>query len=167
MHKTVNLCELWHRRFGHLHYVALPRLQNIITGMPDFKNEHDSVYRDCVLGKNVKRSFLSSSRRSKGILDLVHSGICGPMIPPSLCGYLYYVLFIDDFSQKTWIYFLKTKNETFGKFQEFKAIVENQSSRGIRALRSNHGGEYTSTKFDGFCQKEGIKRELIVPYNPQ
>ena len=26
VHKTVNLCELWHRRFGHLHYGALPKL---------------------------------------------------------------------------------------------------------------------------------------------
>ena len=84
--------------------------------MPDFLNDHDGVCRGCVLGKNVKNSFPSSNRRSKGILDLVHSDIRGPMTAPSLSGYLYYVLFIDDFSRKTWIFFLKTKNETFGKF---------------------------------------------------
>jgi hypothetical protein len=77
VHKTVNLCELWHRRFSHLHYGALPKLQNSVTGMPDFLNDHDGVCRGCVLGKNVKGSFPSSSRRSKGILDLVHSDICG------------------------------------------------------------------------------------------
>lgn len=47
------------------------------------------------------------------------------MIVPSLCGYLYYVIFIDDFSHNTWIYYLRTKNESFGKFQEFKVLVEN------------------------------------------
>ena len=26
VHKTINLCELWHHRFGHLHYGALPGL---------------------------------------------------------------------------------------------------------------------------------------------
>ena len=62
---------------------------------------------------------------------------------------------------------MKTKNETFGKFQEFKALVENQSSRKICALRLDNGGEYTSGEFDDFCQKVGIKRELTVPYNPQ
>ena len=72
MHKTVNLCELWHRRFGHLHYGPLLGLQNIVTGMPDFHNEHDGVCRGCVLGKNVKSSFPRNNRRSKGILDLVH-----------------------------------------------------------------------------------------------
>ena len=124
MHKKVNLCELWHRRFGHHHYGALPKLQNSVTGMPDTLNDHDGVCRGCVLGKNVKGSFPSSSRRSKGILDLVHSDSCRPMLAQSLSMYLYYVLFIDDFSRKTWI-FLKTKNETLGKFQEFKALVEN------------------------------------------
>ena len=79
MHKTINLYELWNRIFGHLHYGALPKLQNNVTSMPDILNDHDGVYRGCVLGKNVKGSFPSSNRRSKGILDLVHSDICGSM----------------------------------------------------------------------------------------
>ena len=62
---------------------------------------------------------------------------------------------------------MKTKNGTFGKFQEFKALVENQTSKKIRALRSDNGGEYTFGEFDDFCQKAGIKRELTVPYSPQ
>ena len=119
--------------------------------MPDFLNDHIGGFRGCVLGENVKSSLPSSNRRSKGILDLVHSNIFGLMTAPSLSGYLYYVLFIDDFSHKTWIFFLKTKNETIGKFQEFKALVENQTSRKIRALRSDNGGEYTFIDFDEFC----------------
>ena len=34
-------------------------------------------------------------------------------------------------------------------------------------MRSNNGGEYTSGEFNDFYRKEGIKRELTVPYNPQ
>ena len=116
VHKTINLCELWHHRFGHLHYGALPRLHNIVIGMLGFQNDHDGVCRGCVVGKNVKSSFPSSSKRSKGILDLVHLDICGPMTVSSLSRYLYCVLFIDYFSWETWIFFLKTKNESFGKF---------------------------------------------------
>jgi hypothetical protein len=62
----------------------------------------------------------------------------------SLNGYLYYVLFIDDHSEKTWIYFLKNKDGVLAKFQEFKARVENLIGRKIEVLRSNNGGEYTS-----------------------
>jgi hypothetical protein len=40
----------------------------------------------------------------------------------SISGYVYYVSFIDDYSCKTWIYFLKSKDEVFSKFKEFKAL---------------------------------------------
>jgi hypothetical protein len=67
---------------------------------------------------------LSSDNRSKGILDLIHSDVCGPMTVASLNEYLYYVLFIDDHSRKMWIHFLKTKDGVLARFQESKAQVE-------------------------------------------
>ena len=87
----------------------------------------------------------------------------------SLGGYNYYVTFIDDHSRKTWIYFLRTKEseEVVSKFKEFKAQVENLSGRRTKILRSDNGGEYTSTKFNDFCKEAGIKREFTVPYSPQ
>ena len=84
-----------------------------------------------------------------------------------LSGYLYFVIFIDDLSRKTWISFLKEKNETFSKFQEFKALVEKQRGKHIRVLRTNNGGEYESHQFEDYCKERGIKRQLTVPYNPQ
>ena len=62
--------------------------------------------------------------------------------------------FIDDHSKKTWIYFLKSKKsqEVLQRFQEFKALVENQIGKKIWALRSNNRGEYTSKEFDGYCR---------------
>ena len=64
--------------------------------------------------------------RSYEILDLVHSDECGLMFVASILGSMYYVCFIDDLSLKTCIYFIKTKDEVFSRFQEFKALVENQ-----------------------------------------
>jgi transposase InsO family protein len=100
-------------------------------------------------------------------MDLIHSDICGPMSTPSLNGCLYYLIFIDDFSRKSWIYFLKAKNETFNKFLEFKALIEKQTGKHIRALRTDNGGEFESHQFDDFCKEAGIKRQLTVPYNPR
>ena len=85
----------------------------------------------------------------------------------SLGGSLYYVIFIDDYSRKTWLYLLKTTNEVFSKFQEFKAEIENLTSKKIKTLRTDNGGEYTSKEFVAFCKLTGIRRELIVPHNPQ
>jgi transposase InsO family protein len=100
--------------------------------------------------------FSSSDNRSKGILDIIHSDVCGQMTVPSLGNFLYYVIFIDDYSRKTWIYFLKAKDEVFNKFQEFKALVENLSGRKIKILRSDNGGEYTSNEFKDFCREAGM-----------
>jgi transposase InsO family protein len=65
------------------------------------------------------------------------------------------------------MYFLKSKDEVFSKFKEFKALIENLSERKIKILRSDNGGEYTSKEFVNFCKDAGIKRELTTPYNPQ
>ena len=47
VHNTVDPCELWHRRFGHLHYTALPGFQKMVTGMPEISPKHDGVCKGC------------------------------------------------------------------------------------------------------------------------
>ena len=167
VHDNISLCELWHRRFAHLHYRALPALRKMVIGLPELQVEHDGICRGCALGKNAKGSFPSSDSRSKGILDLVHSDGSGLMIVSSLVGFLYYMVFIDDFSHKTWIYFMKNMDEVFNRFKEFWAQVENLTWKQIKVLKSDIGGEYTSKDFSDFYKEAGIKRKLTVPYNHQ
>jgi hypothetical protein len=99
--------------------------------------------RECAKGVHLERIprmlFLASESRSKGILDLIHSYVSGSMSVASLQGSSYYVTFIDDFSRKTWIFFMKTKDEVFSWFQEFRAQVENQTGKNIKVLRSIMG----------------------------
>jgi hypothetical protein len=161
------LCELWHRRMAHLHHGALGALREVVTGVPQISIEHQDVCRGCALGKFAKALFPSNDSRSAGILDLVHTDVCGPMSRKSLSGCEYYLTFIDDYSRKTWIYFLKAKSEVFAQFQEFRALVENQSGKRIKVLRSDNGGEYSSRQFVDFCAQHGIRRQMTVPYNPQ
>ena len=53
---------------------------------------------------------------------MIHSDVCGSM-PTTSIKYVYYLTFVDDYSHKTWIYFLKGKDEVSNKFKEFKALV--------------------------------------------
>jgi hypothetical protein len=71
----------------------------------------------------------------------VCSDVFGLVIVPSLGGSMYYVSFIDYFSKKTWIYFLRMKSEVFKKFKEFKSLVENQIDKNIKVMRTHNGGE--------------------------
>ena len=36
VHDDTHLSELWHRRFSHLHYRALPSVRKMVTGFPEF-----------------------------------------------------------------------------------------------------------------------------------
>jgi len=67
------MCELWHRRLGHLHHGALSQARDFTTGIPEFSIEHDDVCRGCALGKYTKAPFPGSDNRAQGILDLIHT----------------------------------------------------------------------------------------------
>jgi len=62
---------------------------------------------------------------------------------------------------------MQKKYETFSKFVEFKALVEEETGKKVKALRSDNGGEYVMNEFKKMCVEEGIQRELTTTYNPQ
>ncbi|ONK55055.1 uncharacterized protein A4U43_UnF8110 [Asparagus officinalis] len=119
-------------------------------------------------GKKHRRSFkVGKSRRATELLQLVHTDIVGPFEVVSLGGNRYFFTFIDDYSRKTWIYFLKEKSKALEKFKEFKEMVEKQSGYHIKMFRSNRGGEYTSKAFNNFNKQYRIIHQLTVAYTPQ
>jgi hypothetical protein len=77
---TCDMAKLWHRRMAHFNHVALNVLKEIVTGIPNFSTEHHEVCKRCALGKYTKPTFPNSDNRSRGILDLIHSDLCGPMV---------------------------------------------------------------------------------------
>ena len=76
-------------------------------------------------------------------------------------GYEYFSTFIYEFSRKTWICFLKTRDEVFNHFQEFNALVENSTGKKIKVLQIDNGGKYIEKSFKDFCTKEGIESEQL------
>jgi len=62
---------------------------------------------------------------------------------------------------------MQKKDQTVTKFCEFKVLVEKESGKKIKALRSDNSGEYVSQDFKEFYAAEGIKQELMAPHNPQ
>ena len=70
-------------------------------------------------------------------------------------------------SNFSWVYFLKTKDQTFSTFRNFKSMVEREFDNKIRFIRSDGGGEYCSREFDSYLASEGIQRQLTVAKTPQ
>ena len=164
--------RIWHERLAHCGAQALKESANGLTkGLPDGIKITDAQL-DCVgcsYGKMHLRSHKprNSSVYANGILDLIHSDVCGPLRYPSLGGAYYFVTFIDDFSRMIFIYLIKRKGAPFEKFKAFKAFVEKQTGKNVKALKSDNGGEYVNHKFASFCKEHGIKHETIASYTPQ
>ena len=74
---------------------------------------------------------------------------------------------IDDFSRKSWVYFLKHKNEVFGTFKQWKNLLEKQTGKQVKRLRTDNGLEFCNLEFNQFCKDEGIVRHRTVRNTPQ
>ena len=124
-------------RMGHIGEKGLRAMHNkgIVKDFPKFNLEVE-FFEHYIYGKIIRARFSYGATREKRILELVHSDVFGPVIVPSLGGSLYYVSFIDDFSRKTWLYFLGNKYEVFSKFKAFKYLVENHTNKKIKVLRT-------------------------------
>ncbi|CAH9079859.1 unnamed protein product [Cuscuta europaea] len=94
-------------------------------------------------------------------------GPCSHCLFESIGGSRYFLTFIDDASRKVWVYFLTTKDRVFESFKTFHVLVERETGKKLKCLRSDNGGEYTSKAFDAYCREYGIRHEKSVPRTPQ
>ena len=161
--------KLWHRRFGHLGEQNLCRLaRNKLVKSFDYNTRNSIGFCEtCVKGRHHCTPFSSSKTKTTQPLELVHSDVCGKMSEKSLGGANYFVSFTDDKTRYSWIYTLKTKDQVFDRFVQWKTLVEKQTGHVVKILRSDNGGEYTSNKFKSFLKAEGIRHERTIPKTPE
>ncbi len=162
--------NIWHKRFGHLSAGGLRELaaSRLVDGF-DFDGGKDiELCEPCVKGKHHKSPFpVSSGMLAEEPLDLVHTDLCGKVNAKSIGGAEYFLVFVDDKTRYVWVYFLKRKDEVFSRFIEWKAMVEKSGSRKLKKLRSDNGGEFTSTRFQEYLKAEGVIHVLTIPKTPQ
>ena len=163
--------KVWHQRYGHLNVSSLRKLANdqLVKGLSssDVSDEME-LCESCAQGKLHRSPFpTTGGNRAKALLELVHSDVCGKINAKSLSGAEYFLTFIDDKTRFVWVYILKHKSQVFQYFKEWKAMVERETGRVLKTLRSDNGGEYTSSEFQLYLKKEGITHEFTVPRSPE
>jgi transposase InsO family protein len=77
------------------------------------------------------------------------------------------VTFIDDFSRKVWVYFLNHKDDALTAFKQWKALVENETDRKIKKLRTDNGLEFCNSEFNSLYVGYGIARHKTILGTPQ
>ena len=114
-----------------------------IVGLTDVIFEKDRVCSACVAGKQLKKrhpikSIIITSRP----LELLHLDLFGPSHYDTLGGRKYGLVIIDDYSRYSWVFLLKTKDETYKEFIIFAKRAQRMYEAEIKAIRTDNGTEF-------------------------
>ncbi|KAL0545801.1 hypothetical protein IC582_015694 [Cucumis melo] len=156
----------WHLRLGHAspeklrHLISVNNLNNVTKFVP-------FNCLNCKLAKQPVLSFSPSTSICDKPFDLIHSDIWGLAPTITVQGYRYYVLFIDDFSRFTWIYFLKHRSELSRTYIEFANMIHTQFSCSIKTLCTDNALEYKDSILLSFLSQQGTLVQRSCPYNSQ
>ncbi|GJW73239.1 retrovirus-related pol polyprotein from transposon TNT 1-94 [Tanacetum coccineum] len=158
--------ELWHNRLGHVSFDVISTLNKL--GVLDVTSilPKPNICKPCQLSKSQRLPFELNSKRSSYPLDLIHCDLWGPA-PVSSDGYLYYVIFVDDYSRFTWFYPLKTKSGFYTVLSAFIKLVQTQLSRKIKVFQSDGGTEFVNHTVRKIFEDNGTLHRLSCPYTPQ
>ncbi|GJW42646.1 putative ribonuclease H-like domain-containing protein [Tanacetum coccineum] len=167
---TIDESNKWHRRLGHVNFKNLNKLVkgNLVRGLPSkiFQNDHTCVA--CQKGKQHKASCKAKSVSSiSHSLQLLHMDLFGPTFVRSLNHKTYCLVITDDFSRFSWVFFLRTKDETSGILKDFIRQIENQLNQKVKTIRCDNGTEFKNKDVIEFCGSKGIKREYSNARTPQ
>ncbi|RZB99644.1 Callose synthase 7 isoform B [Glycine soja] len=156
-----DLTQLWHMRLGHMSEKGMMILQKQQL-LGNQKLDELKFCEHHVFGKQHRIKFPKAIHTTKGTLDYIHADCWGPTRVPSLGGGRYFLSIIDDYSRMTWIYITSQKSQAFKCFKEWKTLIEKQTERKVKRLKTDNGLEFCSTEFNKFCRDEGIARQLTV-----
>ena len=137
-------------------YLQTLHKQGMVEGLPQIQPSTGACI-GCVIGKHPEQRYEEgNARRETQPLGLVHSDLIVHLPTPSYVGSWYILTFIDDYSRFCWVYFLKLKSEVFEQLKVWKELVENQSGKKIKVLRTDNRKEYVNKNLQQLCEECGI-----------
>ncbi|KAI3728115.1 hypothetical protein L6452_16745 [Arctium lappa] len=162
--------SLWHRRMCHMNFKTMNKLakNNLVRGLPSKVFSCDDHCVACLKGKQHKTSHKSKELNTiSNSLQLLHMDLFGPTNVMSIGKKSYCLVIVDDYSRFTWVYFLRTKDETSGLIKSFILRIENQTNQKVKVIRSDNGTEFKNHDLNTFCEEKGIERQYSPPRTPQ
>ncbi|KAI3707111.1 hypothetical protein L6452_25336 [Arctium lappa] len=167
---SVDESSLWHRRMCHMNFKTMNKLvkNNLVRGLPSKVFSCDDHCVACLKGKQHKTSHKTKEINSiSSCLQLLHLDLFGPTNVMSIGKKSYCLVIVDDYSRFTWVYFLRTKDETSGLIKSFILRIENQTNQKVKVIRSDNGTEFKNFDLNTFCEEKGIERQYSAPRTPQ
>ena len=167
---SVATLDIWHRRLGHLSTDSVLQMacRNLVNGMQISGGSPPQPCEPCLKGKQTRLEIQKSTKTCVDhILGRIFTDICGKMPTRSPEGFEYFATWINDTSRKVYISGLRTKADVFHHLKDFVSQIELETGHRVKIIRSDGGGEYTSSNVQSFLKGKGIRHELTTPNTPQ
>ncbi|KAJ9560455.1 hypothetical protein OSB04_005615 [Centaurea solstitialis] len=133
-------------------------------GLPSKEFTLDNNCVACLKDKQHKASHKSKSINTiSAPLQILHMDLFGPTNVMSIGKKSYCLVIIDDYSRFTWVFFLRTKDETSGLIKPFVKRIGNQVNLRVKVIRSDNGTEFKNADLNSFCEEKGIERQFSAP----
>ncbi|KAK3022873.1 hypothetical protein RJ639_045963 [Escallonia herrerae] len=155
--------KLWHMHLGHMSERGMD-VQSKQGLLGSKKIEKLDFYKHCVFGKQCRVKFSRAVHTTKGTVDYIYSDLWGLSTIPSKGGGRYMLTFIDDFSRKVWVYILKKKSDVFVQWKQFKMMIEKQTGKEIKCLRTDNGMEFCLDEFTKLSKEFWAKAVNTAAY---
>ena len=93
--------------------------------------------------------------------------VCGPLQVTTAGGARYLSTFIDDYSRLSHVIPLAQKSEVASAVREVTHLLENQSGKRLKAVRTDKGTEYVNSELQGYFRDKGVVHNTTAPYTPE
>lgn len=150
--------EKWHRLLGHVNFKYLNTLseEQLLDGIPIKLESEFMKCKTCIESKMHNIPFKNNRKGAKGILEIVHTDVCGPFKTVGFRGENYFISFIDDYSKIAKVYSIKSKAEVFDCIVQYVNECENLTGKKTKFLRCDNGKEYLNSDIYNFAKERGI-----------
>lgn len=155
--------DLWHHRLGHLADSRLIHFHLLDSNIP----QHSKFSCEICPASKQRLPFPTSQNKTTRLFQLIHMDIQEKSSLPTHHRFNYFLTIVDDYSCATWVFLLINKFETCLKLKHFIIDVKNNHDSTIHTIRSDNGGEFTSTDVLQLMRKNGILHQLSCSYTPQ
>jgi len=148
---------LWHKRLGHAN------IDNIKDKLSTIK-----IKEGCNICsyKMKNKPYKKVINNSKEPFELIHMDtVSSP--DTSLYGNKYFLTILDDYTRYAWVYFMKSKADTFNTFIKWYKRIKNIFNYNVKHIRTDNGTEFCNNQFDKFYDENGIEHQNSIAYNPQ
>ena len=142
---------------GHLNQA------DVVKNAPETVGELDDVCNVCALTK-ITKTLVSrvAETQAEEKLERVFTNVMGPFREESLSGFLFCILFADQYTKFMFVDLLKATSEAPGSLKKFVLSVGTP-----RKLRQDNAKEFLSKQFKMYCLDAGILQEKTIPERPQ